>query len=78
MNNRKHGQGTHSTKMGAEKCPMPENLSAQIVCPSPKVWDFDEKRLHWASVVGVRNDFPPHNAQCHFVNQNGRIIGYFL
>ena len=27
------------------------NLSAQIICPSPKVWDFDEKRLHWASVV---------------------------
>ena len=30
---------------------MPPNLSAQIVCPNPKVWDFDEKRLHWASVV---------------------------
>ena len=23
----------------------------QIVCPSPKVWYFNEKRLHWASVV---------------------------
>ena len=30
---------------------MPQNLSAQIVGPSQKVWDFDEKRLHWASVV---------------------------
>ena len=30
---------------------MPKNLSAQFVCPSPKVLDFDEKRLHWASVV---------------------------
>ena len=30
---------------------MPQNLSAQIVCPSPKVWDFDEKRLHWVSAV---------------------------
>ena len=30
---------------------MPQNLSAQIVCPTPKVWDVDEKRLHWASVV---------------------------
>ena len=20
-------------------------------CPSPKFWDFDEKRLHWASLV---------------------------
>jgi hypothetical protein len=32
---------------------MPQNVSAQIVCQSPKVWDFDEKRLHWASVVCV-------------------------
>ena len=23
---------------------MPHNLSAQIVCPSPKIWDFDEKK----------------------------------
>ena len=30
---------------------MPQNLSAQFVCPSPKVWNFDEKILHWASVV---------------------------
>ena len=30
---------------------MPKNLSAQFVYPSPKVWDFDEKRLHRASVV---------------------------
>ena len=25
----------------------------KLICPSPKVWDFDEKRLHWASVVRV-------------------------
>ena len=30
---------------------MPQNLSAQIVCLRPKVWDFDEKSLHLASVV---------------------------
>ena len=30
---------------------MSQNLSTQIVCSSPKAWDFDEKRLHWASVV---------------------------
>ena len=30
---------------------MPQNLSAQFVCQSPKVLDFNEKRLHWASVV---------------------------
>ena len=39
------------------KCPricLP-NLSAQLVCPSPKVLEFNEKRLHcnWASVVRV-------------------------
>ena len=32
---------------------MPQNFSTQIVCPSPKVWNFDEKRLYWASVVRV-------------------------
>ena len=35
------------TKMGAdssaEKTQMPQNLSAQFVCPSPKVLDFNEK-----------------------------------
>jgi hypothetical protein len=30
---------------------MTQNLSAQFVCPSQKVLDFNEKRLHWASVV---------------------------
>jgi hypothetical protein len=30
---------------------MPQNLSAQIVCPSLKVLDFNEKRLHQASIV---------------------------
>ena len=30
---------------------MPQNLFAQIVCPSPKVWDFDEKKTSW----GVRS-----------------------
>ena len=34
---------------------MPQNLSAQFVCPSPKVLDFNEKRLHWASVVRVKD-----------------------
>jgi hypothetical protein len=30
---------------------MPQNLSAQFVYQSLKVWDFNEKRFHWASVV---------------------------
>ena len=29
------------------------NLYSQFVCPSPKVLDFNEKRLHCASVVSV-------------------------
>ena len=38
---------------------MPQNSSAQIVCPSPKGWDFEEKRLHWASVVrGIHHTYP--------------------
>jgi hypothetical protein len=32
---------------------MPQTLSAQFVYPSPKVLDFNEKRLHWVSVVRV-------------------------
>ena len=52
MINGKHGQGTHCTKMGADSlAENTPNLSAQFVCLSPKVWYFDEKRLHWASVV---------------------------
>ena len=36
----------------AENTPnAPKNLFAQFVCPSPKVLDFIEKRLHWASEV---------------------------
>ena len=36
---------------------MPQNVSAQFVCPSPKVLDFNEKKkLHWASVVGEKNE----------------------
>ena len=30
---------------------MPQNLSAQFVYPRPKVLDFNEKRLHWVSIV---------------------------
>ena len=30
---------------------IPQNLSAQFGFPSPKILDFNEKRLHWVSVV---------------------------
>ena len=34
---------------------MPQNLSAKFVCQSPKVLDLNKKRLHWASLVRVKN-----------------------
>jgi hypothetical protein len=41
--------------MGVDSWPkipqMPLNLFAQFVCPSSKVLDFNEKWLHWTSVV---------------------------
>ena len=30
---------------------MTQNLSAQLSAQAQKVWYFDEKKLHWASVV---------------------------
>jgi hypothetical protein len=29
-------------------------LLAQIVCPSPNVWDFNEKRLYWAPLSVIK------------------------
>ena len=38
-----------------ERPQMPHDISAQFVCPSPKVLYFNQKRLYWASVVrGLR------------------------
>jgi hypothetical protein len=49
--NGKHGQGI---KMGADKLAENTPNAQKLVCPSPKVWDFDEKRLHWASWEKVK------------------------
>jgi hypothetical protein len=35
----------------ADNTPNAPELSAQFVFPSPKVLNFNEKKLHWASVV---------------------------
>ena len=49
---------------------MPQKLFAQFACPSPKVLDFNQKRLHWASVVHVVNyslyhaTFVTHGPNC--------------
>ena len=45
---------------------MPQNLSAQIVCLSPIVGNFHERRLHWASVV---------HGLTHMLHLNPRFLG---
>ena len=44
---------------------VPQYLSAQIVCPSPKAWDF-KKGLHWASIVRGK----------HITTEAERVIQY--
>ena len=39
--------------MGADKLTKNIPNTPEFICPSPKVWDLYEKRLHWASVVRV-------------------------
>ena len=52
---KKHGQGTHSTKMGADKLTESTPNAPKFICPNrlpkPKSLVFRWKRLHWASVV---------------------------
>ena len=38
--------------MGADSLTQNTPNHLKFICPSPNVWDFNEKRLHWASVVG--------------------------
>ena len=37
--------------MGADRSAENTPNAPEFVCPSPKNLDFNEKRLHWASVV---------------------------
>ena len=43
LNNGKHGQGTHCTKMGADSLAKNTSNAPEFICPSPKVLDFNEK-----------------------------------
>ena len=49
------GQGTRCTKMGADKLAQNTPNAPKFICPncspSPKVWDFDEKKAS----LGVRS-----------------------
>ena len=47
---------------------IPQTLSDQIVCPSPKVWDFNEKGHHWASVVRGRKQWDKKNYEVALEN----------
>ena len=55
--NGKHEQGTHSTKMDVyksfENSQNAPKFIFQIVCQSPKVWDFDEIKASF--VLGFSN-----------------------
>ena len=48
--------------MGAYKLAENAKNVPEFICPNcllkPKVWDFDEKRLHWASVGRGLNELP--------------------
>ena len=52
---------------------MPQNLSAQFVCPSPKVWDFDEKKASLGvgspCCVWFIKKPDTHITYVHFVNK---------
>ena len=51
---------------------MPQNLSAQIVGPNPKVLDFDEKRHHCPSVVRVLLMCVNHQKEIHLGDNFGK------
>ena len=49
FNNGKHGQ--KCTKMDPDSLAKNTPNDLEFICQSPKILDFNEKRLHWASVV---------------------------
>ena len=58
--NGKHGQGTNAavfTKMIVDTLTEITSNALRFICPSPEVLNFDEKRLHWASLTLYRNFF---------------------
>ena len=50
-------KGLTVPKMGADKLAENTPNAPKLICPSPKVWDFDEKRIHCASVVLANSDW---------------------
>ena len=67
------------TKMGDDKSGENTPNAPKFICPSPKVWDFNKKRLHWVSVVrGIPDQIG--NQMLHMIcnehkgENNGRIL----
>ena len=65
MNNRIHGQGTRCTKMGTDSLAENTPNAPEFTCPSPKVLDFNEKKLQWTSVVRGTIQAPFHHLLTH-------------
>ena len=77
LNNGKHGHETHCNKMSTdslvENSPnAPEFICPRAVCPSPKVLDFNEKMLHWASEVRGLNNIRLTFFSCQLTQGYGR------
>ena len=45
--------------MGADSLAQNPPNPPELICPSPNVLGFNEKRLHWASVVRALHDLHP-------------------
>ena len=60
-------QETHSTKMGADESAKNTLNAPKFICPNclAKLESFNEKRLHWASVVRVLSAQPPLHRRLH-------------
>ena len=55
---------------------MPQNSSAQTVCPRAKVLDFNKKRLHWGSVVRGSHDVKNVNDRLYVLQVAKCYVGY--
>ena len=70
------GQGTHSTKMSADKSAEITLNVPKFICPNcllkPKSLEFGEKMLHWAFVVRAAHT----RAQASYqATKDGRVMG---
>ena len=77
ISNGKHGQGTHSTIMGADSpaknTPNALKISAQNVCPSPKFQEFWKKKLS----LGVHSPGVSACSEVKCIVKNLMILFFF-